>query len=45
MRGMTKMAFGSAMGLAMGIGLMMVPTMNRMIRRDVNKMKKWMKNM
>ena len=42
---MTKLAFGSAMGLAMGIGLMMVPTMNRMIRRDVNKMKKWMKNM
>ena len=42
---MTKMAFGSAMGLAMGIGLMMVPTMNRMIRRDVNKMKKWMKSM
>lgn len=41
---MTKMAFGGAMGLAMGIGLMMVPTMNRMIRRDVNKMKKWMKS-
>ena len=42
---MSKMAFGSAMGLAMGIGLMMVPSMNRMIRRDVNKMKKWMKSM
>ena len=42
---MTKMAFGGAMGLAMGIGLMMVPSMSRMIRRDVNKMKKWMKTM
>ena len=42
---MTKMAFGGAMGLAMGIGLMMMPTMSRMIRRDVNRMKKWMKNM
>lgn len=42
---MTKMAFGGAMGLAMGIGLMMMPNMNRMIRRDVNKMKKWMKSM
>ena len=41
---MTKMAFGGAMGLAMGIGLMMVPTMNRMIRKDVNKMKKWMRS-
>lgn len=42
---MNKMAFGGAMGLAMGVGLMMVPAMNRMIRRDVNKMKKWMKSM
>ena len=42
---MTKMAFGGAMGLAMGIGLMMVPSMSRMIRKDVGKMKKWMKNM
>ena len=42
---MTKMAFGGAMGLAMGIGLMMVPSMNRMIRRDVNKLKKRMKSM
>lgn len=42
---MTKMAFGSALGLAMGIGLMMVPTMNRMVRRDVSKMKKWIKTM
>ena len=41
---MTKMAFGGAMGLAMGIGLMMVPSMSRMIRKDVTKMKKWMKN-
>ena len=41
---MTKMAVGGAMGLAMGIGLMMVPTMNRMIRKDVNKMKKWMRS-
>ena len=41
---MTKMAFGSAMGLAMGIGLMMVPGMSRMIRKDVSKVKKWMKN-
>ena len=42
---MNKMAVGGAMGLAMGIGLMMMPAMNRMIRRDVNKMKKWMKSM
>ena len=41
---MTKMAFGGAMGLAMGIGLMMVPSMSRMIRKDVTKMKKWVKN-
>ena len=41
---MNKMAFGGAMGLAMGIGLMMVPGMSRMIRKDVTKMKKWVKN-
>ena len=41
---MTKMAFGGAMGLAMGIGIMMVPGMSRMIRRDMNKMKKWVRN-
>ena len=41
---MTKMAFGGAMGLAMGIGLMMVPGMSRMIRKDVTKVKKWVKS-
>lgn len=38
---MNKVAFGGVMGLAMGIGLMMVPAMNRMVRKDVSRVKKW----
>lgn len=42
---MNKMLIGSAVGLAMGIGLMMLPGIRQDVQKGVNKVKKAVQDM